>query len=156
MASPQSFSEKEAYDFAARFCSSQERCKAEVIQKLKSFDVPESVISSIIEKLLAEKYLDDKRFAKAFVHDKLRFNKWGRIKLSIALRQKGVEESVANTALKEIDEAAYLDILKEELNKKSKSVKGVNKYEIKKKLFQFALSRGFESYVIQNVLSLEE
>ncbi|HEY9124239.1 MAG TPA: regulatory protein RecX [Bacteroidales bacterium] len=155
MVSPQSFSEKEAYDFAARYCSGQERCKAEVVQKLKSFDVSEDIINQIIEKLCQEKYLDDKRFAKAFVHDKLRFNKWGRIKLSMALRQKGVEESVANAALKEIDQNEYLDILKEELDKKAKFVKGANK-EVTKKLFQFALSRGFESYVIQDVLSMED
>ena len=107
---------------------------------------------TVIRSLNEQKFIDDRRYAEAYVKDKLRFNKWGRIKITYMLRTQGVDETVVREALAEIDELEYEQILADELQKKVKANFSGNAFEMKAKLFRFAASRGFESDVINSVL----
>lgn len=145
-------SQKEALSLITGYCSREERCSADVISKLKDYNLPQIVIDDILEFLIKEKYIDDLRYANAFVSDKFRFNKWGRIKIAYMLKQKHVSETLINTALDTIDSETYIDLLREELVKKKRSLKNISGYELKGKLYQFAAGRGFESDEINKAL----
>lgn len=136
------------------YCSKSEHCKSEVLKKLQTFSLPANEIESIIQYLETEGYLNELRYAKAFANDKLRFERWGRLKIRYALLQKKIEESVIDNALKDIDEDTYLQILSEEMKKKIKSLPGsLNTFDKKQKLFRFGYQRGFEIHHLERVIA---
>jgi regulatory protein len=136
---------------AASYCSISEHCVSEVEAKLDAWDVSLDDKSEIIEKLIAEDFINEKRFCIFFVKDKFRFNKWGKIKISYALKQKGLSNELINVALATIDDGEYEEILASILKTKLKGLKYEFEYEKQGKLFNFAQSRGFESNVINRV-----
>ena len=137
------------------WCSKSERCISEAKFKLKKFELSDNELDKAIDYLVLEKFLDDSRYVRFFVNDKLRFNKWGKVKLHYMLRQQQINDLIINKALEEIDRDLYLKILSDLLLSKKKSVKGASDYEVIGKLANFALSHGFESdlaYRIANEL----
>jgi regulatory protein len=103
-----------------------------------------------------EKYIDDKRYAEAFVRDKYRFNKWGRIKIAQGLRMKGIDSETISNAMETINETEYLSILRDLIKTKRKSIRGKNDYEINGKLARFATGRGFEYGAIRQCLGSDD
>ena len=99
-------------------------------------------------------FINEKRFCKAFVRDKFHLNKWGKIKISMALREKGLSNDLITAALKVIDEGEYEELLASLLKSKQNTIKYEFEYEKQGKLYQFAQSRGFENQVIERVLRL--
>lgn len=143
------------YKLAAR-CSTSEQCLSDVEAKLKRYDLSEEERTRILQHLVEEKYIDDKRYAEAFVRDKYRFNKWGRIKIAQGLRMKGIDNGSVNEAMKLIDEAEYLHILRELIKAKRKSIRGKSDYEVNGKLIRFAIGRGFEFAAIRSCMDVDE
>ena len=110
----------------------------------------------MIEHLKKERYVDDARYAVAYVRDKYRFNQWGRIKISQALKMKHIDSQSISLALQEIDEEEYLSILTSLLRKKKKSVKANNEYERNGKILRFAASHGYEMDTILHCMEQME
>ena len=127
------------------FCSQSERCRFDVVAKLRLWELPEEEISKAIDYLINERFLNEERYVDFYVNDKLRFNKWGKIKLSFMLRQKQIPGELIRSALSRIDDDFYRKILSDLLKSKIKSVKGATDYERKGKLTVFAQSHGFEA-----------
>jgi regulatory protein len=96
--------------------------------------------------------VDDRRYAEAYVRDKYRFNKWGRIKIAQGLRMKGVDSEAISNAMGAIDENEYQEILRNLIRAKRKSTRGKNEYEINGKLCRFAIGGGFEYEAIRQCL----
>lgn len=143
---------QEALTRAMKLCSTKEYSSWEIEQKLHSWGLTESGAAGVLETLRGEKFLDEFRMARYYANDKLKFNKWGKIKIKHMLQQKRISAQAISEALAQIDEKLYLTILKEELTKKRKAIKTSDEYQIKGKLFQFAIGRGFEAEVINKVL----
>ena len=141
-----------AYDKAAFLCSKSEHCTSEIRQKLKLWGVSAEDSDLVIEKLTAEKYIDDERFARAYVKDKFRFNHWGKQKIAYMLKSKNISSDILELAFEEIEEDGYSDELRKLLTDKLKSTKGKDKYDLRNKLTRFAMGRGFESGQIYAVL----
>lgn len=137
------FSEKELQYKAEAFCSAAEHCLSEVEAKLVSWGTGEEMAGRIIAHLQKERYLDNARFCRAFVRDKYRFSGWGRMKISQALRMKGLSSEEIRAGLDEIDEEEYGKGLEELIRRKRRSVTGRNEYEKNAKLIRFAVGRGF-------------
>ncbi len=135
---------KEALSKAAEICGRSEKCTYDIELKCREWQLSKEETNRITEYLIKEKYLDDQRYAISFVHDKFRFNKWGKIKLAYALRQKQVEEKYIREALTHIPEDAYRTVLNDLLSAKAKTLKETDAYTRQSKLMAFALSRGFE------------
>ena len=129
---------------AEAYCAMSEHCTDDVCRKLEQWGVPLAEFDSILEHLKKEKYVDDRRYAIAFVRDKYRFNQWGRIKIAQSLRLKQIDSEEIKLAMEEVDEAEYLDILTSVIRRKLPAVKAVNDYERKGKLVRFAVGRGYE------------
>ena len=142
------------YKLAAR-CSVSEQCLSDVEAKLAKYDLTEEEKTRILRHLVEEKYVDDKRYAEAFVRDKYRFNKWGRMKIAQGLRMKGIDNETISIAMEAIDEEEYLEILRDLIKAKRKSTRGNSEYEINGKLVRFATGRGFEFGAIRQCLNGE-
>ena len=142
------------YKLAAR-CSVSEQCLSDVEGKLAKYDLPEEEKARILRHLVEEKYVDDQRYAEAYVRDKYRFNKWGRMKITQGLRTKGIDREAIETALEAIDEQEYMSILRDLIRAKRKSTKGKSEYEINGKLARFATGRGFEYAAIRQCLGCD-
>ena len=143
---------KEALKYSMDLCSRQEKCKSEVSEKLASFRLPPGDIEKVIKALENEDFINDSRYAGNFARDKLRLNKWGKIKIRYMLVQKKLPDHIISLTLDEIDENYYLEILREELAKKRSTIRGSNAFELRGKLFRFAQQRGFEAGLIYGII----
>lgn len=139
------------YKLAAK-CSTSEQCLSDIEAKLSRYDLTEEERTRILRHLIEEKYIDDRRYAEAFVRDKYRFNKWGRIKITQGLRMKGIDRETIDAAMEAIDEREYLDILRDLIKAKRKSTRGKSDYEINGKIVRFAAGRGFEYAAIRQCM----
>ena len=137
------FSEPQALNRIAHYCSRAERCEYDVRKKLTSWELSGDVIKRITDRLKKERYLDDSRYAKSFINDKLKFNKWGKTKIIFELKKRNIPESVYNPIFDELSGDEFEEQLKHILSVKIKSIKAKNDYEKKTKLIRFALGRGF-------------
>ena len=133
------------------YCSRSEHCVLDVMEKLTAADVSVNEANEIIHELIRLGYIDERRYACAFVNDKFRFNKWGKIKIAHALRQKEVASNVIQEALDTIDEEAYSKVLQQLIDTKKKTTKTTAAQQ-KAAVIRFALSRGFEYEVVMRLL----
>lgn len=138
-------SEPEMLHRCAAYCSAAERCIQDVETRIKTAGLPVEASERIIERLVQEKFIDETRFCRSFVNDKLRFNQWGRIKIAYELQRKGIPSTLRYEALDAIDEHEYQSILTGLLKSKKKTVKGKDERDTFNKLLRFAAGRGFES-----------
>ena len=148
--------EQEAYLQLAALCAQAEHCEQEMRDKMKRWELDEMVQNRVIDRLTEERYIDNERYARAFVKDKIRYNKWGRRKVQQALWMKRIDTDIQQRVLDEIDEKEYLDVLRPLLKQKRKSIKAGNDYELNQKLVRFALSRGFTFDIIRQCLNVDE
>ena len=146
--------ENEAYLTLAALCARAEHCQWEMLEKMRRWELSEEAQARVMARLVEERYVDDERYARAFVNDKVRYNKWGRRKVEQALWQKHIDEGVRQRVLDEVDDEAYLAVLRPLLQQKRKSTKAANDYELNQKLVRFALGRGFTYDIIEQCLEL--
>jgi regulatory protein len=148
--------EQEAYLQLAALCAQAEHCEQEMRDKMRRWELDETVQNRIVDRLIKERYVDDERYARAFVKDKIRYNKWGRRKVQQALWKKRIDADIQQRVLDGIDEKEYVDILRPLLKQKRKTTKAENDYELNRKLVRFALSRGFDFSIIRQCMDVEE
>lgn len=148
--------EQEAYLQLAALCAQAEHCQQEMRDKMRRLELDETVQNRIIARLVKERYIDDERYTRAFVKDKIRYNKWGRRKVQQALWMKHIDTDIQQRVLDEIDEKEYLDVLRPLLKQKRKSIKAANDYELNQKLVRFALGRGFGFDIIRQCLDVDD
>lgn len=143
--------DKTLLDKMMAYCSKGERCVHDVTEKLRAMQASDADIEQIVQKLLALDFINQQRYANAFVSDKFRFNKWGRIKIAHALKQKRVDVACIEQALACIDEDAYKQALELLVSAKIKGAKGTAAQK-QAAVIRFALSRGFEYEIIKRLL----
>jgi len=148
--------EQEAFLQLATLCAQSEHCQWEMTEKMRRWELDEALQARIMQRLVKERYIDDERFARAFVKDKIRYNKWGRRKVEQALWQKHIAEDIRQKVLDEVDDEEYLSVLRPLLKQKRKSTKAQSDYEMNQKLMRFALGRGFTYDIIRQCINVEE
>jgi len=144
---------KDFYIKIAIFCAYQERTQKEVRDKLYSYGLSTDSVEYLISCLIEENFINEERFARVYAGSKFRVKKWGRIKVLQALKRKGLSSYCIEVAMKEIEEDDYQKALEEVIEKKSALLKESNPYVFKNKLFQYALSKGYESDLIWEVIN---
>jgi len=142
----------EALDKARKLCASEERCLYDIRKKLFDWGISSGNTEKIINQLIADKFVDEWRFARMFASGKFRNNKWGKIKISYELVRRNIAKNIIEDAVRRIDEQEYFNVLKKELSKKQKSVSAGSDWELKAKLHRFASSKGYENEIIDLVL----
>jgi len=136
-----------------KICSRQEKCSFDIIGYLIRANIPEVLQAEIISKLKTEKYIDDSRYAQAAVNDKIRLNRWGKLKIRNFLRLKQIEDEIIDATLSSIDNDQYMNMIGRELNKKAATLRAENTENIKEKLMQFAASRGYEEEIVRKLIT---
>ena len=136
---------------AQSYCSRAEKCESDVRTYLYKQHVASETIEKIVDSLKGDKFVDNERYARAFVSDAFKFNKWGRLKIRQALLAKGISDKIMAEPLSEIDETEYMSLLESLVKAKLKSVRGDDEYKVKASVFRFAYSRGFEPELVEKV-----
>ena len=147
-----------ALNWATTRCAQRECCRYDLERKLRETPLSPADVEAVLDALEDEHFIDAGRYARAFAHDKLEYDGWGRLKISQALRQKKFSAREVETALAEvIEEAHYLEILQRVLASKLRTLSfdADDRREALKatqKLVRFAASRGFEPHLIFDTL----
>lgn len=148
--------EQEAYLRLTALCAQAEHCQHEMLEKMKKWELADEAQTRVMERLIKERYVDDERYAHAFVMDKIRYNKWGRRKVEQALWMKRIDKGIQERVLSEVDDEEYLSALRPLLKQKQRSTKAASDYELRQKLIRFALSRGFGFDIIRQCIDVED
>ncbi len=129
-------------------CAYQERCQQEMRDKLYEWGLYSNDVENIIANLISDNYLNEERFAKAYVGGKFRIKKWGRIKIRIELKKRKISDYCIKKGMQEINDSDYAKTLNEIIAKKSKEIKG-GKLQVRNyKIAQYVMSRGFEGDLV--------
>jgi len=145
----QNFTAEQATPKIKHFCAYQERCHAEVRDKLYSFGLHRKDVDGIIVVLIGDNYLNEERFAINFAGGKFRMKHWGKNKIKQRLKLKQVSDYCIKKALMEIDEAEYLRTFKKIAEQKLATLKREKNIFVKKsKLQNFLLQKGYEMDLI--------
>ena len=143
----------EAQKKLEHYCAYQERCHKEVRNKLREMRMIPEAIDNIMVHLIQHNYLNEERFAKAYVRGKFRIKKWGKNRLVRELKFREISKYSIDTALKEIDLDDYYQTLDELVIKRIDQVNEKNIYKKKKKVADYLLYRGWESHLIYEKLN---
>ena len=136
-------------------CAASEYCRADIRKMMSRWELPEGAADRILKRLQDERYIDEQRYAHAFVRDKFRYNHWGWVRIEQELRRRNIAQDFIDEAKAEISDEANLTELRKIIDSKRRTVKGKNEYEVNAKLFRFALSRGFSYSDINEVLNTD-
>lgn len=147
---------EQAFQQLSALCAQAEHCQQEMLDKMKRWGLIDEEQAAVMERLVRGHYVDDERYCRAFVRDKIKYNKWGRRKVEQALWPKHINADVCHRVLDEIDEKEYVCVLKPLLQQKRRSVRGANAYEQRMKLVKWALSRGFGMDIIRQCMDVDE
>ncbi len=153
MNSPKNTGENETLIKLAAYCAYQERCHKEVLAKLADLGVFGSTAAAILLRLIEDNYVNEERFAKAFAGGKFRVKQWGKQKIIRELKIRDISEYCIQQGLREIEDEDYFKTLKELVQDKYDKVKFTNALQRKYKTAQYAITRGFESNLVWDILS---
>ena len=144
--------EEQALQKLAALCSQSEHCTSEMKEKMTRWGIDEDAQKRVVEYLVANRYVDDRRYARSFVNDKLKYNKWGPRKIEQSLWMKHIDESILREALDDVDNEEYISVLRPLLTSKRKTTKAETDYEMNQKLLRFAIGRGFTFEQVKEVI----
>jgi len=148
-----SYTPQQAKLKAESYCAYQERAQQEVRDKLYSWGLHQEDVENTIAQLIEDNFLNEERFAKAYVLGKFRMQGWGKIKIKLHLKAKRVSEPLIRIALREINNEDYHEMITKTIKKKIKqSISKISPTE-KAKLFKYLLSKGFEGDLIQEKIN---
>lgn len=149
--------EKQAFSFilskAQAYCTYQERCINDLVIKLREWKIKDEVAEKIINKLVEDDYINEERFVRNFAGSKFRIKKWGKNKIIYELKRKGLPDLIIQIGLEEIEDEEYLHAMKELLSKKSFSIDEKDPLKRKHKLARYAISKGYRSGLVWDVLN---
>jgi len=135
------------------YCSYQDRCHKEVIEKLKTYKIKSSDLNQIVSNLINENFLNESRFSKSFVRGKFNIKNWGKLKIQNELKKRNISSYNISLGMKEINEIDYNKKLDLIFNKKLSSLDRINTISKKKKIISYLTYRGWESNLIYDKIN---
>lgn len=148
--------EQEALLKLSALCSQAEHSSGEMMDKMRRWMLPSDVAERILDRLIDERFVDDERFARFFVRDKIRFDRWGRRKIEQALYKKGVASDISQRVLDAVPADDYIEILRQLIAAKRRTLKADSDYELNGKLIRFAMGRGFDMDIIRKCIDMPD
>ncbi|MFN4233761.1 MAG: regulatory protein RecX [Bacteroidia bacterium] len=137
---------------AQAYCAYQERCQQEVRNKLNEWGLYGDEAEEVIAALISDNFLNEERFAMAYVSGKFRIKKWGRVRLKLELKSRKISEYCIKKALAQISSDEYEKTIKELIEKKKKDIKDKLPFMRKHKMMKYIVSKGFEQDIVQSIL----
>ena len=136
---------QQALQSLMRLCARSEKSTGDALRLMRTWGVPEAEQRAVLDKLLADRYIDNRRYAEAYTREKSQLSGWGERKIAMQLRLKGVERETISAVLSELmDDDDKRERLREKLQRKLRSTKAVNDYELRGKLLRYALGLGYD------------
>lgn len=142
------YTPEEAKRALEHYCVYQDRCHKEVEEKLSKMRLIPEIIEQVITHLISENFLNETRFAQSFARGKFRIKKWGKNRIVRELKFRNITDYNIKIALKEIEQADYIETLDNLILKKLEASKETNVFKKKKKIIDYLLRQGFESALI--------
>ncbi|MDN6279886.1 MAG: RecX family transcriptional regulator [Psychroflexus sp.] len=136
-----------------QYCVYQDRCHQEVEKKLDQLAMFETAKAHIMAALIKDDFLNEERFSKSFARGKFRIKKWGRIRIVRELKQRHISQFNIKTALKEIDDAAYIDTIEKLAEKKFDQLNMDCSRRSRQKIYQYLAYRGYEYTLIYDTIN---
>lgn len=162
MKTTKALSGPQAFQRLAALCARGEHCQHEMLEKMRQWGVSDEEQASVMQKLIEGRYVDDERYARAFVNDKIRYSKWGRRKVEQGLWLKHIDSETIAQVLDDVDDSEYIDILKPLLKQKAAAAGGLQSGGnhqhslLRAKLIKFALGRGFTMDIIRQCIDVDD
>lgn len=147
------YSPQDALAKAMGFCAYQERSRQEVREKLLSYGLDEDEAEKALDRLVADNFLNEERFAKAFAGGKFRMKKWGRIKIKAELKMHGLSSQIIGKGMEEIDPDDYEQTLRQLAEKKSREERDPNPMVRKNKVARYLMSKGYEGDLVWDAVN---
>jgi regulatory protein len=136
----------EALQKMERFCAYRERCPKEVSSKLASFELSNVDAEQIYQVLQTDKFFNEERFAMAFAGGKFRYNHWGRVRIRLELKMRGIRPTLVSQALESIDQDEYEILIQKLLDKKREQY--ANDDNAREKTAASLIRAGFEMELV--------
>lgn len=152
----QPMSEQKAFARLTSLCARSEQSSGQMLDKMRQWGIEEEAQARIMARLTEGKFVDDERFCRLFVDDKIRFSKWGRRKIEVALMQKGIDRAIFSAVLNAVDDDEYISVLRPMLRQKSRTIKAKSDYEHRQKLMKYAVSRGYTFDIIKRCMDVDD
>ena len=127
-----------------RLCSRAEKSSGDALRLMHTWDVPEGERRGVLDKLIELRFIDDARYAEAYTREKSQLAGWGAKKIALHLRQKGINKEIITHTLSALDGDAQLEQLTAKLERKMRTTKAVNSYELRGKLLRYGLGLGYD------------
>lgn len=137
-------SPEQALNLLMNRCAKSETCTSDARKALYRWQVPVESHQTILDQLIAQKFIDDSRYAAAYVREKATLSRWGSYKIRAALRAKQIDEETVNEALAQLEEHDMTEKLEEQLRRKLRTIKAKNAYDLKNKLLRYGVGLGFD------------
>lgn len=144
---------EEALAALQRLCARAERARSDALRLMRGWGLSEADAQRVLARLTAERFIDDRRYAEAFVREKLRLSSWGTYKIRAALRRKGIDREVIDTALAQADGPEMAARLEKQLRRKALSLRGAAPHELRTKLIRYGLSLGYDYAAVSEATS---
>ena len=136
-----------------RLCARAEKSQEDARRLMRGWGLAERDAEGVLAKLVRDRFIDDARYAGAFVREKLRLSGWGEYKIRTALQRKGVSKERIDAALSQADRPAMGERLAQQLERKARTVKYTSQYELKTKLIRYGLSLGYDYEAVMDAAS---
>ncbi|MFR9502998.1 MAG: regulatory protein RecX [Rikenellaceae bacterium] len=146
-------SAKQALESLMRQCARAEKSSGDALRLMRTWGVAEEHRQEILERLIADKFIDDRRYAEAYVREKINLSGWGARKIAASLKAKGVAASIISEALEDIDRSTLEERLESAVERKARGLKYKDKYDLKSKLIRYGLSLGYDYDMVLSVVS---
>lgn len=142
----------QALERLENLCSRSEQCTADLRRKLWQWQIGAADADRIIDSLTGGAFVDDARYARAFVRDRYRFSSWGRAKLRAALTAKRIAAPLIASALEEIDSREYQRLAFAAMRSRLRSLDRTDTAVCRQKLLRFGITRGYETDLLLRIL----
>ena len=135
---------EQALNSLMALCAGAEKSSGDALRLMSQWEVEQSSRKGVLDKLLQTKFIDDRRYAAAYVRDKSRLSGWGFYKIRNGLQLKGVSTSIIDEQLDTLDKKSCEERLNSIIKKKLDSLTESDTYKLKAKLVRYALGLGYE------------
>lgn len=150
---PRTKSPEQALSSLMRTCARAEKCSSDALRSMRRWGLSDADARGVLERLVRERFIDDGRYAAAYVREKMRFSGWGERKIRAALRAKAIAPKIIDEAMCQMVPEDNASRLRDMLQKKAAKTTARDLYDLKGKLVRFAVGRGFD---LDDVLEVVE
>jgi len=144
---------EEALARLMRLCARAEKSEGDARRLMRGWGVADADAEKVLARLVGERFIDDGRYAEAFVREKMRLSGWGEFKIREALQRKGLARETIGAALAAVDRPDMGERLRTQLERKMRLTRYSARYELKNKLIRYGLALGYDYETVHETVA---